>query len=114
MAKKHIKPDIVEIVLPEPDASVATQQKSANDRNEVFSLTSQIDYSSLTNDHLHRAMVVVRNGVPQRCVELHGYAMAELIPACEAIIKRFKRQGVAPRIARTRIPRSRHTFGASI
>jgi hypothetical protein len=93
---KKVKSTVVEIPeigVPETNAAVATQQRSAN---EGFSLLSPIDYSSLPNDALHRVVQVARNGFAQRSLEWHG-ALVELIPACEEIIKRFKLPGVPPK-----------------
>ena len=64
-------------------SSVAAQQKEC------------VDFGKLNNEQLHHEMLDARNKFYQRCSEAHDYAVDALIPACEAIIARYKMQGVA-------------------
>jgi len=66
-------------------SSVASQQK----------VGTKVDYSKLTNEQLHHEMLDARNKFYQHCSKAHEYATDALIPACGAIIARYKMQGVA-------------------
>ena len=63
-------------------SSVAAQQKAC------------VDFRKLNNEQLHHEMLDARNKFYQRCSEAHDYAVDALIPACEALIARYKMQGV--------------------
>lgn len=65
--------------------SVASQQK----------VDTKVEYAKFTNAELHREMVAVRNTLFSKCVDAQKYAAEVLIPACEAIIARYRMQGVA-------------------
>lgn len=67
------------------NSSVAAQQK----------VGTNVDYSTLTNTELHEEMLVARNMLFEKCLDTQRYAADVLVPACEAIIARYKMQGVA-------------------
>src|SRR5437879_5028472 len=66
-------------------SSVAMQQR----------VGTKVDYAKLTNAELHQEMLAARNTMFEKCLDTHKYAADVLAPACEAIIARYKMQGVA-------------------
>lgn len=68
-------------------SSVAAQQK----------VGTKVDYAKLTNAELHQETQAARNTLFGKCVDTQKYAAEVLVPACEAIIARYKMQGVAPK-----------------
>jgi len=67
------------------NGSVAVQQK----------VGGQPDYAKLANEQLHHEMLDARNGLFEKCLITQKYAAEVLVPLCEAIIARYKMQGVA-------------------
>jgi len=65
--------------------SVAAQQK----------VGTKMDYAKLTNAEIHQEMLVARNTLFEKCMITQKYAAEVLVPVCEAIIARYKMQGVA-------------------
>jgi hypothetical protein len=70
------------------DGSVALQQKGG----------MKVKYDKLTNGQLHQEMLDARNKFHQRCAEAHNFAVDAVIPLCEAIIARYKMQGVPAKV----------------
>lgn len=65
--------------------SVAEQQK----------IVTKVDYAKLTNAELHQETQAARNTLYGKCVDTQQYIVDVLLPRCEAIITRYKMQGVA-------------------
>ena len=98
MATKKVKPNVVaipEIAIPEPDAPVASQQSQTSAQAEEQRLFEGSLFPAATNEQLHAHMLAARNGLLLRCADTHNYVTQVVVPACEAIILRFKMPGVA-------------------